>query len=161
MSHDSPQRAPERVVRGEHVIAHRILVHAPADQLYEIIANPHRHHELDGSGTVKTSAIAPRELHPRDRFRVDMRKYGIPYALTMVTTKAEPHRLLEWRHPAGHRWRWELQPEGDATLVTESYDFTRQPAPVKQLLHLVKAHQDNDRGIRASLQKLHDRFAQN
>ena len=101
---ENPHRTPEAVDRGEHVIAYRIRVEAAAEDLYEIIADPHRHHELDGSGTVKASAIGPRELLPRDRFRVDMRKYGIPYALTMITTKAEPHRTLEWSHPAGHRW---------------------------------------------------------
>ncbi|GAA1174684.1 SRPBCC family protein [Nesterenkonia xinjiangensis] len=152
-------QTPEPVDRGTHVIARRIRVEASAEELYTIIANPHRHHELDGSGTVRTSAIGPRELRLGDRFRVDMRKYSIPYALTMVTTAAEPHRVVEWRHPGGHRWRWELQPEDAATVVTESYDYTGQPAPMRRLLELVGAHRDNGKGIAASLQRVHDRFA--
>ncbi|MDS2172809.1 MULTISPECIES: SRPBCC family protein [unclassified Nesterenkonia] len=151
---------PEPVERGPQVIAHCIRVEASAEELYAIIANPHRHHELDGSGTVRTTAIGPRELQPGDRFRVDMRKYGIPYAITMHTTRAQPHRVVEWRHPGGHRWRWELEPADDGgTLVTESYDFSGQAAPLRKALEIAGVHRENDGGIRASLQRLHDRFA--
>ncbi|GAB3192968.1 SRPBCC family protein [Nesterenkonia suensis] len=141
------------------MIAWQIRVRASAEELYALIANPHRHHELDGSGTVRTSAIGPRELRPGDRFRVDMRKYGIPYALTMVTTAAEPPHVVEWRHPGGHRWRWELQADDGATVVTESYDYTGQPAALRRLLGLAGIHRENSRGISASLQQVHDLFA--
>lgn len=151
---------PQRVDRGARRIARTVAVEAPAAELYAIIANPHRHHELDGSSTVRSTAIGPRRLSVGDRFRVDMRMKGLPYALTMVTTRAEEDRLVEWHHPGGHRWRWELEETTPGvTQVTECYDFRGQPAPLRRLLGLLGAHGRNDESIRGSLQKVHDRFA--
>ncbi|WP_153144059.1 SRPBCC family protein [Nesterenkonia halophila] len=152
-------RTPHRLDRGEHIFSWSIDVDASASELYAIIACPHRHHELDGSGTVRSTAIGPRQLIDGDRFRVDMRMKGIPYALTMVTTAAVTDRLVEWRHPGGHRWRWELEPVSQGvTRITESYDFRGQPAPLRRLLGMTGSHAANDQGIRRSLQKVHDRF---
>lgn len=171
---------PQPLDRGEHVIAYTITVEAPAGELWAIAANPHRHHELDGSGTVRSSAIGPRELRTGDRFRVDMKKYGLPYALTVRVTESRPPQgaeagprpgVVEWRQPTGHRWRWEFTPvtdEGGAatgedragrTEVVESYDASGQNPLVRRALGAAKVPADNARGIRASLQKLHDRFA--
>lgn len=164
---------PQPLDRGEHVIAYTITVEAPAGELWAIAANPHRHHELDGSGTVRGSAIGPRELRTGDRFRVDMKKYGLPYALTVRVTEARPPQgagagprpgVVEWRQPTGHRWRWEFTPvtgEGgtERTEVVESYDASGQNPLVRRALGAAKVPADNARGIRASLQKLHDRFA--
>ncbi len=168
---------PQKLDRGEHVVAYSVTVEAPALQLWEIAANPHRHHELDGSGTVRSRAIGPREVRTGDRFRVDMKKYGLPYALTVRVTEARPPQepgagsparpgVVEWRQPTGHRWRWEFIPltgeggagEGTArTEVIESYDASGQQPLVRRALGLAKIPAENARGIRASLQKLRDR----
>lgn len=167
---------PQKLDRGEHVVAYTITVDAPAEELYAIAANPHRHYELDGSGTVRSSAIGPREAYQGDRFRVDMKKFGLPYALTVTVTEAQPPQqesdggsaaepgVVEWRQPTGHRWRWEFIPvlgeNGAArTEVTESYDASGQQPAVRRALSLVRLPAENARGIKASLQKLHDRFA--
>lgn len=153
---------PQRIERGEHILCFRMTVAAPAEELYARASNPHRHHELDGSGSVRSTAIGPRELFEGDRFRVDMKKYGVPYALTMVTTLAESPRVVEWQHPAGHRWRWEFTPlDGDParTVVTETYDATRQSSLVRRALSLARIPQQNTREIQDSLRKLHTEFA--
>lgn len=167
---------PQKLDRGEHVVAYTITVDAPAEDLYAIAANPHRHHELDGSGTIRSSAIGPREIYQGDRFRVDVKKFGLPYALTVTVTEAQPPQqaaaagsaakpgVVEWRQPTGHRWRWEFTPvvgeDGVArTEVTESYDASGQQPVVRRALSLARVPAENAEGIRASLQKLHDRFA--
>jgi hypothetical protein len=37
-----------------------------------------------------------------------MKQYGVPYKITSTVTAFKADQLLEWQHPAGHRWRWEL-----------------------------------------------------
>lgn len=38
---------------GPRAVSRRITVHAPAAEIFALVANPHRHPELDGSGTVR------------------------------------------------------------------------------------------------------------
>ncbi|MDR8019308.1 SRPBCC family protein [Nesterenkonia aerolata] len=152
---------PRRLNRGPHTVAYQITVDAPAAELFGILIDPHRHHELDGSGTIGDTAIGPRRIYEGDRFRIDMRKFGVPYSLTMRVTEIVEDRVVEWRHPAGHRWRWELEPsqDGTATVVTECYDAAGQHDLVRRGLELLRVPADNANGIKASLQKVRDTWA--
>ena len=143
----------ESLDRGPNTVAMRALVHADAHELFTLVANPHRHHEIDGGGTVQDDVIGPRELREGDKFRVSMKMGPLPYAITSRVTELVPDRVVEWQHPGGHRWRWEFdpQPEG-ATLVTESFDYSDTKLPA--LYDRIGAPERNSRGIRASLQTL-------
>lgn len=152
-----PEKSIVSVDLGARVVARRARVNAPAHDLYAMAANPHRHHELDGSGSVKPTVIGPRELQLGDRFRVDMTMFGLPYAITSVVTDLEPDRVVEWQHPGKHRWRWEFAPQDDgSTLVTEIFDYTA--SPVAPVLERLKMPAKNAVGIRDSLAKLQRRF---
>ncbi|MDO5493074.1 MAG: SRPBCC family protein [Nesterenkonia sp.] len=152
---------PRRLNRGPHTVAYQVTVPVRAERLFEIIVDPHRHHELDGSGTVRDTAVGPRRIYEGDRFRVDMRKFGIPYALTMRVTEVVDGRVVEWRHPAGHQWRWELDPTDDgSTVVTESYDASGQHDLVRRGLELLRVPADNANGIKSSLQKIRDHWSE-
>ncbi len=148
----------ERVDRGPRQVARRARVTADAHDLFAILANPHRHHEVDGSGTVKPQVIGPRELRAGDRFRVAMKMRGIPYTMTCVATEVVPDRVVEWQHPGKHRWRWEFEPQDDGTtLVTEVFDY--RPSPIAMLLERLKVPALNAKGIRDSLHRLQQRYA--
>lgn len=143
----------ETVDRGPRAVARSARVRADAHDLFATLANPHRHHEVDGSGTVRPEVVGPRELRLGDRFRVSMKMLGVPYAITSTVTALEPDRLVEWAHPGGHRWRWEFEPAGDGTtLVTEVFDYsgTRLPA----LIEAIKAPRRNAEAITQSLHRL-------
>ena len=46
--------------------------------------------------------------------------YGLPYRITSKVTEFVDGQVVEWRHPMGHRWRWELSSSADGkTQVTE------------------------------------------
>ena len=45
--------AVETVDTGRRKVARRVVVHASAPDVFALIADPHRHPELDGSGTVR------------------------------------------------------------------------------------------------------------
>ena len=36
-----------------------IIIHAPIQKIFDIIADPYRHHEFDGSGTVTACTFGP------------------------------------------------------------------------------------------------------
>lgn len=148
----------ERLDRGHRQVARRARVKADAHELFELLANPHRHHEVDGSGTVKPQVIGPRELRTGDRFRVSMAMRGIPYALTSVATDVVPDRVVEWQHPGKHRWRWEFEPQDDGTtLVTEVFDY--RTSRIAGLLERLRVPAMNSNAIRASLRTLQRRYA--
>lgn len=143
-----------KVDLGRRRVAYTTEVDRPSDELFALVADPHRHHELDGSGTVRDAVKGPSRLAAGDRFSVKMKKYGLPYRITSKVTELVDGRVVEWRHPAGHRWRWEFEPTATGTRVTESFDYSHVPAVQAKVLELLKAPADNAVGIRRTLEKL-------
>lgn len=146
------------VERGPQQVSRRAVVDAPAAELFAIVADPHRHHELDGSGTVQAAVSGPERLAKGDRFSVKMVMYGVPYRITSTVTALEPDELVEWKHPLGHRWRWELRPTASgATEVTETFDYST--APGAWVYELLRFPAGNAEGIEKTLSALRSRFA--
>ncbi|WP_072687210.1 SRPBCC family protein [Rhodococcus marinonascens] len=137
-----------------------VEVAAPAAELFAIVADPSRHHELDGSGTVGDNIVAPPKLVAGSRFATKMRMFGMPYRITSTITALKPDELIEWRHPLGHHWRWEftaLSPK--LTRVTETYDY-RNTGSIKERLRFYQRTgfvKSNAAGIEATLAKLRSR----
>jgi uncharacterized protein YndB with AHSA1/START domain len=146
---------------GPNQVSRSVEVHAPAAELFAIVADPRRHHELDGSGTVRDNIRAPAQLTAGARFCTKMRMFGVPYRITSTVTALEPDRLIEWRHPVGHRWRWEFTAvTPTVTRVTETFDF-RDAGRLKNRLHYYQRMgfvRRNADGIEATLSRLRDRY---
>lgn len=147
---------------GPRQVSRSVEVAAPAEELFAIVADPRRHCELDGSGTVCANTSAPAKLVAGSRFSTKMRMYGLPYRITSTVTAVTPGALIEWRHPLGHRWRWEFDEISPTlTRVTETFDF-RDTGPVKDRLNyytLIGFAKSNATGIEATLTKLRDRYS--
>ena len=79
------------------------LVAPAVGELFGIVAGPHSHGELDGSGTVMGTAGGPRRLAQDARFPVKMKQYGVPYRITSRVTDFDDGHVVEWRHRLGHR----------------------------------------------------------
>ena len=131
---------------------------APAAEVFALVANPYRHPELDGSGTVRPDTVSgPQLLSAGATFTVGMKQYGVPYKITSTVTAFEAGQLVEWQHPMGHRWRWELaEIEPGVTQVTETFDYTTARAP--RLLEILGQPGKNAAGITKTLQALQARF---
>ncbi len=150
--------SPMTVDTGDRQVARSIVVNAPVDELFAFVANPHRHHELDGSGTVRNQAEGPERLNESDRFTVHMRIYGVPYMITSTVTRSEPGKVVEWRHPAGHRWRYEFEPLGPSeTRVTETFDY--RDCKVAKVYEMLGVPEKNSSGIERTLEKLAHKYA--
>src|ERR1700678_60422 len=111
---------------GPGKISRSIEVNAPAAEIFELVADPRRHGELDGSGTVLNTVSGPDRLNDGAKFSVRMKQYGFPYQITSQVIDFTDGQVVEWRHPLGHSWRWELTPQSErTTLVTETFDYSR------------------------------------
>lgn len=109
------------------------VVHAPAEAIFAVVSDPSRHHEFDGSGSVRAvrgDVKGPVALG--DRFGMSM-KIGLPYVMQSEVIEFEQDRVFAWRTTApsklgravgGRVWRYEFEPVDGGTLVRESWDIT-------------------------------------
>jgi len=113
---------------------------AGAGTIFELIADPALQPSWDGNDNLAVAAAGQR-----------VRGVGEVFAMTLTRTSGvrdnrvtefEEGRLIAWlpgdagQEPAGHLWRWELEPLDESrTLVTQTYDWTGLPpdAPAKRL----------------------------
>jgi uncharacterized protein YndB with AHSA1/START domain len=143
---------------GVRKVTRRVSVHAPPADVFALLADPHRHPDLDGSGTVRNVPVTgPDRLSQGATFSVGMKQYGVPYKITSKVTAFEDGRLIEWQHPLGHRWRWELaETVPGTTQVTETFDYTTAKAP--RMLELFGQPRANGGGITKTLEALAARY---
>lgn len=113
----------QRVVSAERVIA------APAEAIFELLADPAAHHRFDGSDTVVAGHPSnPDRLSLGASFGMSM-KMGLPYRITNEVVEFEENRRIAWRHFGHHIWRYELEPVDGGTKVTESFDWATSRFP--------------------------------
>ncbi|MGI5120087.1 SRPBCC family protein [Marinactinospora thermotolerans] len=136
---------------ARHQVSRSIVVDAPAEKIFDLLADPRQHPRFDGSGSVQGVVHGPQRLALDDTFGMEMR-LGIPYRMTNRVVEFEEGRLIAWRHAGPHRWRWRLEPlEEGGTLVTETFDYSYAGAFVYQL---IGAPARNARGIERTLPRL-------
>ncbi|CAN5282933.1 SRPBCC family protein [soil metagenome] len=137
-------------------VSRSAVVHAPPTEVFSLLADPRRHVELDGSGTVTDVVKGPDRLSLGDRFVMRMR-LGVPYVISNEVVELEPDRRIAWRQ-VGHRvWRYELEPVDGGTRVTETFDWAHARSPLA--LELLGIPARNARSIDATLERLRKRFA--
>ncbi|MGZ8177669.1 SRPBCC family protein [Williamsia sp. SKLECPSW1] len=148
------QPAVSTVEAGPRKVARRVTVNAPAADLFALAANPHRHHELDGSGTVRDSTVkGPEKLSTGDKFSVGMKQFGVPYVIKSTATEIVDGQTVEWQHPMGHKWRWDFHETAPGvTEVTETFDYTSAKSP--KFLEITGYDKKNGEGISNTLTKL-------
>jgi uncharacterized protein YndB with AHSA1/START domain len=105
------------------------VVHAPADRIFELIADPTQQPRWDGNDNLAEAAPGQRVHAVGDVFAMTNRS-GRVRANHVV--EFEEGRRIAWlpaapdEDPPGHLWRWELEPLDDGrTRVTHTYDWTR------------------------------------
>ncbi|MEK8170563.1 hypothetical protein NKH77_16050 [Streptomyces sp. M19] len=86
---------------GGRVISRGITIAAPPSAVFAVIADPHRHADFDGSGTVRRSVSGPERLSLGAEFRMSMKLFGVTYQITNTVKEYEENRRIAWAHPAG------------------------------------------------------------
>lgn len=143
-------------------MAYSVRVNARPEDLWPLAASPHRHHELDGSGSIGARATGPQLLREGDSFTVQTSRFGLTYGLPMRVTESVENRVLEFKHPAGYRWRWEFQPDPThpgGSIATETFDYSRVSPLVLRINNRMNVFAENERAILDSLQQLQRRWA--
>ena len=140
----------------QYVRSASIVVQAPAAVIFEFLAQPNRHHDFDGSGSVKDAVPGKQPIGSRlalhDHFTMNMR-IMVPYRMQNEVVEFEEGRLIAWQHMGKHRWRYELQPlDASSTLVTETFDARTAVFPAA--LKLMNAYNNNLQSIIATLARL-------
>lgn len=136
------------------VVSASTLVRAPAQRIFDLLADPSRHPVLDGSGSVRSLVRGPDRLHRGARFTMAMR-LGLPYAMVNTVVEFEEGRRIAWRHASRAVWRYELEPTGPtSTRVVESFDMRR--SPLAAFYERTGFAERNERGIVRSLALLRD-----
>jgi uncharacterized protein YndB with AHSA1/START domain len=118
-------------------------IDAPASTVFDWLVDPARHPSFDGSGMLRDGAandvvsaagdIFVMKMHNDEMGDYEMRNHVVEY---------EVNRRIEWEpvmsaasraedradigNRAGHRWGYELEPDGpDCTIVTAIFDWTQ------------------------------------
>ncbi len=140
--------APQRTVSASAVVA------APAQAVFDLLADPARHPVIDGSGTVRRLVRGPDRLFLGAHFAMAMR-IGLPYAVVNRVVEFDEGRRIAWSHQTRAVWRYELEPLGPAsTRVVETFDARR--SPLWALSERTGAAERTERSIVRSLALLAD-----
>jgi hypothetical protein len=130
----------------------RIAIAAPSRVIFEVLANPYRHADFDGSGTLRGAITGPKRLYLGAKFGMDM-KIKVNYRILNTVVEFDEDHLIAWRHFGRHRWRYELQELTlSQTEVTETFDAREALFP--PILKLMRAYQKNQIAINKSLVSL-------
>jgi hypothetical protein len=119
---------------------------APAHDIFQVLANPARHPEFDGSemlrGVVSDATISGvgdifvMKMYYSEIGDYEMNNHVVEYELDRrigwepEAGRGHPDAAPGSAEPArwGHRWSYQLTPAGpDATIVTEIYDCSAAP----------------------------------
>jgi hypothetical protein len=117
-------------------------IEAQAAPIFEILANPQRHMDFDGSDMLRGAVLDRPISDVGDTFTMKMNRLGDDYLMLNYVVEFEPDRRIFWEPapgdpsrtegddpskvgiPAGYRWGYILTPDGDdATVVTEVFDY--------------------------------------
>ncbi len=130
----------------------RIVINAPAEQIFDVVVRPAEHHRFDGSGMVQGPASGPERLGLGSRFGMRMH-FGLPYRTSNTVVEFEEGRRIAWCHFNHHRWRYEFEPiDDDTTAVTETFDGSTARFPPALLL--INAYDGNQIAVAKTLVRL-------
>ncbi|MCV7068126.1 SRPBCC family protein [Mycolicibacterium farcinogenes] len=114
---------------ASRVVAASREIAAPAEVIFELIADPSQQPRWDGNANLAEAASGQRVREVGDVFVMTISQGG---DRQNHIVEFEEGRRIAWRpsevgkEPPGHLWRWELEPLGDSrTLVTHTYDWSQ------------------------------------
>ncbi|MRJ75294.1 dimethyladenosine transferase [Aeromicrobium sp. SMF47] len=131
---------------------------APPERIFALLSDASRHSEFDGSGTVRGTRESSQPLRHGSRFGMAMHM-GVGYRTTNEVVEFEQDKRIAWRTTGfkgligGRVWRYELEPVGGGTLVTETWDISRD----RQRFFL--AHSKMPAATKVAMRRTLDRLA--
>ncbi len=108
-------------------------IDASAADIFNVLSNPQRHAELDGSGFIVSDDKTDRITATGQVFSMNMEgdHMGGEYKTDNHVVGYDENKLLAWKtapagtEPPGWQWVWELKPQdADSTDVSLTYDWS-------------------------------------
>ena len=141
------------------------VIPAPASAIFDLLADPRRHREIDGSGMVRDAKPgAVERLALGSKFGMSM-KLGIKYSMVSEVIEFEDDRRIAWqtRPPnklgakfgGGRIWRYELEPVEGGTRVRESWDISQE----KVKLFMRPARKKTIKAMEKTLERIEEMVA--
>ena len=131
------------MTESRDVVSVERVITAPAERIFELLAHPDRHHDIDGSGSVRDAKQSPPRLTMGAQFGMSM-LLGIKYSTVNEIIEFDDGKRIAWQtRPAGNLqgrffggriWRYELEPVDGGTRVRESWDVSQEKGPIKNVL---------------------------
>jgi uncharacterized protein YndB with AHSA1/START domain len=122
---------------------------APAAKIFQVLADAANHPELDGSGMLRGAPEQTVPCRAGDTFTMAMHLPDLGnYVMLNRITAWEQDRLIVWEPTPGdavasrnaelpvgasqgYSWGFQLQPDGDTTMVTEMFDCTEAAQSIR------------------------------
>ncbi len=114
------------------------VIASPPGPIFDLLADPRRHREIDGSGLVRDAFDGPERLSLGTRFGMGM-KAGAPYRMINEVVEFETDRRIAWQpRPAapligrvvgGRIFRYELEAVPGGTRVRQTWDISQERIP--------------------------------
>jgi hypothetical protein len=133
------------------------VVDAPPEAVFDYVRRPANHPAINGDGSVRGARIGPDAPAVGDRFGMRMKALGVPYRTMSKVVELDEGRRIAWRLTGGHVWRWEMEPEGSGTRVTETFDIST--APTRAVLRLLRLPRHHELNLARSVANVRDHFA--
>lgn len=108
-------------------------IDASAADIFNVLSNPQRHAELDGSGFIVSDDKTDRITATGQVFSMNMEgdHMGGEYKTDNHVVGYDENKLLAWKtapagtEPPGWQWVWEIKPQdADSTDVSLTYDWS-------------------------------------
>jgi uncharacterized protein YndB with AHSA1/START domain len=122
------------MANSRDVVTVERVISATPEAIFALLADPRRHKDIDGSGTVKDAKDMPARLELGAKFGMNMQR-GMKYSMINTVVEYEQDRRIAWQ-PAppfpmsliigGRIWRYELEPAEGGTRVRETWDITKE-----------------------------------
>jgi hypothetical protein len=131
-----PQSSCQDQAVAEKIEVQRRIAASPAD-IFAVLCDPQGHVAIDSSGMLQDAEGAS-VAAAGDSFVVHMDRDSLndfpelgKYDVTVSIRDFEPDQLISWtvlgqiRPQIGHVYGYRLEPDGDGTLVTSFYDWSK------------------------------------
>jgi uncharacterized protein YndB with AHSA1/START domain len=136
---------------NDDVVSVERVIPAPPEKIFDLVADPSRNKDIDGSGSVRDSKDAPSRLSLGAKFGMNM-KMGLPYSMESTVIAFEDNRCIAWQSrprgfggkvAGGRIWRYDLEPVDGGTRVRETWDISQEKGTKALIRHAKKKTREN------------------
>ena len=131
---------------SEDRVSATVVVDAPAEAVFAVLADPGKHAAIDGTGWVRGPVDSELLSAAGQVFRMSMYHPGHPdgdYQMANRVQVFDPPTTISWEPGneaadgtvsfPGWIWRYDLKPAGPSgTAVTLTYDWSTVPDPIRE-----------------------------